>query len=212
MPKILNPTLDYKCFLCESQANYISFNSKKLRCTEKITQCPGFILKAEESRSTNMSKLDRRNHMKLMSNKGNAKLKTLHKDSKWRNNKGANISNAKVKNGSAIDPSKKSDWQLYEDTVDRITRSSWIYNNVLINPTGLIRGKDYELDHKYSKQQGFINGIPAEYIGHYTNLHLVQQSINRQKYNTCSITKEELYALVYATMPSDSPSSETTTS
>ena len=196
MPKLLNPSNNYKCFLCESQATYISFNSKKYRCVEKITQCPGFIKKAEESRQQNMSKIDRQKHMKNMSDKANAKLHKLHQDPEWRKIKGENISKNKIINGSAIDPINKSAWKLYEDDVDRITRTNWIYNQSIINPLGLERGKDYELDHKYSKQQGFKDNIPAEFIGSYKNLHLIERSTNRRKYNTCSITFEELYSLM----------------
>ena len=82
MPKINNT--DYTCFLCGSQANYISFNSKKYRCVDKITQCPGFISKAEAGRQKSITPEQRKSHMKLMSTNGNAKLKELHKDFNWR--------------------------------------------------------------------------------------------------------------------------------
>lgn len=209
MPKIYT---NNTCFLCGSQANFISFNSKKFRCVEKITQCPGFISKAELSRQKNISKTDRINHMKLMSKNGNAILEKLHNDKEWRNIKSKNISIGKVKNGTAISPELKTEWKLYENEVDRHTRDSWIYNQDKINPTNLIRGKEFELDHKYSKCQGFQNKIPPEIIGHYSNLCMIDRSTNRKKYSKCSITIEELYSGINSTMPSDSPSSETTIS
>jgi hypothetical protein len=86
-------------------------------------------------------------------------------------------------------------WEAYENKVDRITRDSWIYHQSIINPLDLPRGNEYELDHKFSKHQGFINNIPPEIIGHHTNLQLIPRHSNRKKYNKCSITLEELFRL-----------------
>lgn len=94
MPKLTTVSNDYKCYLCEGQAFYISFNSKKMRCVEKITQCPGFIKKAEASRQQNTTTEERRSHMKYMSDRGNAVLKELHTDSDWVAEKGSKISKA----------------------------------------------------------------------------------------------------------------------
>jgi hypothetical protein len=207
MPKLTNPTINDTCFLCGCQAFYISFNSKRLRCVEKISRCPGHAAKAEAVRQQRMSKADRIEHMKLMSKNGNATLKKLHADEGWRRVKGHNISVAKT----SILEGRKDEWILYESIVDRITRESWIYHKEKINPDNLFRGKDYELDHMYSKHQGFLNNVPADIIGHYANLKLITRHSNRQKYNKCSITLDELYSLIgiNSTMPSDSPSSLT---
>jgi len=147
-----------------------------------------------------------------MSKNGNHKLKELHKSEEWRNIKGKNITDGKVRNGSATNPLLKTEWKLYEDSVDRITRSSWIYHKHKINPTNLVRGKEFELDHKYSKKDGFTNNIPPEVIGHYSNLAMIEKSKNRKKYSNSSITLDELYCGFHSTIPSDSPSSETTIS
>lgn len=189
MPKLTTITPDNTCFLCGSQAHYISFNSKQMRCVEKITQCTGFAKKAEASRQKNMSKEDRRAHMKLMSERGNKQLVDLHTNEQWRRNKGNNISKAKT----TIPTDQKSDWIIYEGIVDRITRESWLYHNSKINPDNLPRGREYELDHKYSKHQGFLNNVPPEVIGHYSNLQMIPRHSNRKKYNKCSITLNELY-------------------
>ena len=83
MPKLTTNNVNYTCFLCGCQAFYISCNSKKMRCVEKITQCPGFVKKAEESRQRSMTTKERRIHMKKMSERGNAVLKELHTYSDW---------------------------------------------------------------------------------------------------------------------------------
>lgn len=188
MPKLTIVNSDCKCFLCGEQAFFVSFNSKQFRCVEKITQCPGFVSKAENSRRNNTSKEDRLHHMKKMSEAGNTRLKELHKDKDWRRKKGWNISNSKT----SYPLDRRTEWELYENTVDRITRESWIYHNDKINPHGLVRGTDYELDHKYSKIQGFLNNVSPEIIGHYLNLELIPRYANRSKRVKCSITLEEL--------------------
>ena len=189
MPKLTTITPNNTCFLCGSQAHYISFNSKQMRCVEKITQCPGHAKKAEESRQKNMTKEERQAHMKKMSLRGNKKLAELHTDEKWRRTKGNNVSKAKT----TIPVEQQSNWIIYEGIVDRITRESWMYHNSKINPENLPRGREYELDHKYSKHQGFLNNIPPEVIGHYSNLQMIPRHSNRKKYNKCSITIEQLY-------------------
>lgn len=191
MPKLTTIDVNNTCYLCGCQAHYISFNSKKMRCVKKITQCPGFVEKAEAGRQRNMSADQRRVHMKNMSTRGNAVLKELHNNENWRRQKGQNVSKGK----STIPVDQQPLWEAYESKVDRITRESWIYHQHLINPMGLTRGKEYELDHKFSKYQGFINNVPPEVIGHYTNLQLIPRHSNRKKYNKCSITLEELIQL-----------------
>jgi hypothetical protein len=189
VPRLSSDNTDNICFLCGQQANFISVNSKQFRCVEKVTQCPGFVKKAETSRQQRISKDDRIKHMKRMSKNGNARLKELHTNSDWRRQKGVNISNAK----STIPAENKPQWEVYESLVDRITRDSWLYHYEKINPHNLPRGTLYELDHMFSKHQGFLNNVPPEMIGHYSNLQLVTRHVNRTKYNKCSITIDQLY-------------------
>lgn len=99
MPKLTTNDVNNTCYLCGCQAHYISFNSKKMRCVEKITQCPGFVEKAEASRQRNMSADQRRAHMKSMSQRGNAVLKERHTDQAWVSAKGSKISDAVKRRG-----------------------------------------------------------------------------------------------------------------
>lgn len=83
--------------------------------------------------------------------------------------------------------------QLYYRDVSRYTEQSYRKHFSLINPGNLPRdGKSFELDHKYSKMAGFRDGIPAEVIGHWTNLEMLPASENNSKWINCSISKEEL--------------------
>ena len=237
MPKLTTNDVNNTCYLCGCQAHYISYNSKKMRCVEKITQCPGFVEKAEASRQKNMSKEQRCAHMKKMSDKGNAVLKELHIDQAWLANKGNRISKAvqqrgghagesnpmfgkshsaktkqilsnrannrnpscyvdatetKIARGLAIPKEQKTEWELYREQVLNHTYKSWKHHQTKINPLGLERGNEYELDHKFSITEGFKQNVDPEIIGHYSNLELLPKDDNRSKRIKCSITLEEL--------------------
>lgn len=240
MPKLTTNDVNNTCYLCGCQAHYISFNSKKMRCVEKITQCLGFVEKAEASRQRNMSADQRRAHMKSMSQRGNAVLKERHTDQEWVSAKGSKISDAvkrrgghsgknnpmfgkthskkslelltekannrnpecysnatdtKVAKGLAIPKEQKTEWELYREQVLNYTYKSWQHNEHKINPAGLTRGSEYELDHKFSITEGFKQNISPEIIGHYTNLELLPKGANRSKRIKCSITLDELTQL-----------------
>lgn len=240
MPKLITECVDNTCYLCGCQAYFISYNSKKLRCVEKITQCPGFVKKAEETRQKNISKEKRRAHMKNMSEKGNTILKELHTNKDWLTAKGDKISKSienrgghigennpmyrkshssitkkkmsekankrdpecylnatdtKIQRGLAIPKEQKTKWELYREQVLNYTNKNWQHCQDKINPLGLQRGKNYELDHKYSITEGFKHNVDPIIIGHYTNLELLTTEINRSKRIKCSITLAELTQL-----------------
>jgi hypothetical protein len=208
-----------------------------MRCVEKITQCTGFVKKAEASRQNNMTAEERCSHMKQMSERGNATLKKLHTDSDWIAEKGSKISKAvksrgghsgvnnpmygkshsvdtkqrlserankrdpscytnatetKISRGMAIPKEQKSEWDLYREHVLNHTYKSWQHHQDKINPLGLERGSEYELDHKFSITEGFKQAVDPSVIGHYANLELLPKLVNRSKRITCSITLEEL--------------------
>lgn len=237
MPKLTIIDECYTCFLCGRQAFYISVNTKKMRCVEKITQCPGFVQKAEKSRQKNTTEEERKAHMKALSAKGNAALKQLHADEEWLAAKSNKISSAvkkrgghsgtnnpmygkhhsektlavlcekanqrdpkcynkatetKIDRGIAISKDLKSEWELYREQVIRHTYKSWRDHSDVINPQGLPRGEEYELDHKFSITEGFKQRIDPSIIGDYRNLELLPKLDNRSKYIACSITLEEL--------------------
>jgi len=115
MPKITT-TINNTCFYCGSQALYISYNSKKFRCVEKISQCPTISKKQEKARQQNISVEKRLNHMKIMSKKGHSKLRELHKDKKWVSNKSNKISTAIKKRGGHIGQNNPMYGKKHSDT------------------------------------------------------------------------------------------------
>ena len=48
-----------KCYLCGSDAQFQSVNSKQYRCSEKVTQCPGFVSKALKTRKERYPRKER---------------------------------------------------------------------------------------------------------------------------------------------------------
>lgn len=55
----------------------------------------------------------------------------------------------------------------------------------------------YDLDHIYSKKEGFRNKIAPEIIGSVINLRYMPASENRSKKSRCDMTKEELLTKYY---------------
>lgn len=86
---------------------------------------------------------------------------------------------------------KKS--EAYYREVREITKKSWVKHYLKINPQRITRSNDYHLDHIYSISEGFRNNIPAEIIGHWTNLRLIPKIENSSKGASCHKTKEQLY-------------------
>ena len=99
----------------------------------------------------------------------------------------------KSKNGHCRTDEEKSALELYMIEVENFTKDSWYYSFSRINPNGLERGKEYHLDHVYSRKEGFDNNVPAKVIGHWTNLQMLPAKENNGKSSKCHKTKEQLY-------------------
>lgn len=101
----------------------------------------------------------------------------------------------KIRNGHAVSDQLRTNYELYEAKVNKITEYNYRHYKHLINPLGLRRARTngWHLDHKFSKQQGFIEQIPPEIIGHWSNLEMLWATENRKKYMGCSTSKETLF-------------------
>lgn len=231
------------CDYCGALAQFVSVNTKKFRCEEKVTRCPALIKQQEESRQKKWSNEERRAHMKRMSDSGNSKIRELSEDANWRENKSRKISQkcvergghngylnpmfgkshksstkekqrskaqlrpksvyesqtqTKVDRGLAVAKEDLTEFEVYKQTVTNLTRESWLKWESTINPNELPRGKEYELDHKFSIMQGFIEGISAQIIAHPANLEIVSQKYNRTKNKKCSVTIDQLLESVHS--------------
>jgi hypothetical protein len=81
--------------------------------------------------------------------------------------------------------------QGYSARVDRVTKNSLKKIPACPGKRGKHRG-EYQVDHRFSKMQGFLNGIDPDIIGHHENLEWVLTEENCSKRMKCSITIEEL--------------------
>lgn len=101
------------------------------------------------------------------------------------------LSDANIANG-ATPRHLRSLKQLYYDRVVYFTKLSWKNYFNKINPTRLNRS-EIDLDHIYSIQQGFRDNIPPYIIGHWTNLRMLNKSLNYSKGMRCDKTQEQLF-------------------
>lgn len=88
---------------------------------------------------------------------------------------------------------KKDDYQLYRYLVNFYTNKNQLSIMDNYDKRGLagIQGA-YQLDHKYSIIQGYLNVVSPELIGSLQNLKFVPWEENASKQSKCSITLEEL--------------------
>lgn len=103
------------------------------------------------------------------------------------------VNETKAERGIIRPEEERSARELYNEQVEIHTKDSWYYYYSKINPDGLERGQEYHLDHIYSRKSGFDNSVPAEIIGHWTNLRLMPAKENNGKGPRCDKTLEQLY-------------------
>jgi len=101
------------------------------------------------------------------------------------------LSDANITNG-ATPKHLRSLKQLYYERVMYFTKISWRDHFDKINPTRLNRS-ELDLDHIYSKHQGFEDNIPPYIIGHWTNLRMLDKKKNSSKGKKCDKTKKQLF-------------------
>ncbi len=104
------------------------------------------------------------------------------------------LSEAATKRYSGVD---RTEINQYYKEVKKITKRSWKKYWHLINQSGVTRSPDWHLDHIFSIREGFSNSIPAEIIGHWTNLRIIAREQNSSKGSDCHKTKEQLYEDYY---------------
>ena len=106
----------------------------------------------------------------------------------------AKIVATKVERGDCSSQEMKSDKIIYLEKVSFFTRYSIRNYFQIINPSYETIGiRNYHIDHLFSKNQGFLQGIPPEVIGNPLNLRAIHWRDNLSKGQTCIITIEHLY-------------------
>lgn len=102
----------------------------------------------------------------------------------------------KIERGWIIPDEFLSDYQIYRKKVKRLTEVTYKVYKSIINPNNLERvtnGKNgFQLDHKYSIIEGFLNNVEPEVISHHCNLQMMEWGSNRTKSKRCDIDLEQL--------------------
>ena len=76
------------------------------------------------------------------------------------------------------------------------TRKYWRTHQAEINPEGHERTYwGYHVDHIYSIRDGFVNNVPPEIVGHWTNLRMIKRKDNQCKSQRSDRTLEETVEL-----------------
>ena len=100
-----------------------------------------------------------------------------------------------IASGLWLDPALKTDWQRYEQEVDRLTNQNYKKYKEIINPDNLTRGRTrgtYQLDHVMSKIDGFKEGVDPKLISHPANLRMLTSTENQSKNSKSQYTKNQL--------------------
>ena len=100
-----------------------------------------------------------------------------------------------IASGLWLDPALKTDWQRYEQEVDRLTNQNYKKYKEIINPDNLTRGRTrgtYQLDHVMSKIDGFKEGADPKLISHPANLRMLTSTENQSKNSKSQYTKNQL--------------------
>jgi len=103
------------------------------------------------------------------------------------------IKETRVSSGDWISDDSKSDLEKYRLAVKKITAKSYHDHYYKINPNNLTRSRyQYHVDHIFSVEEGFKQKVPAEVIGHWTNLRMLWHLDNSIKNTKCHTTLKQL--------------------
>jgi hypothetical protein len=97
--------------------------------------------------------------------------------------------------GRQVDPQHIDRFREYVFKVYKETRETLKQHNIKnIELRGMEKG--YELDHKFSIYDGFVNQIPHKLIAHHKNLQVIPTHQNRSKGSSSSISLKELLSFI----------------
>jgi len=103
------------------------------------------------------------------------------------------IKRSRVASGDWVSDADRDELELYRIAVKKISAKSYHDHYYKINPKNLPRSRyKYHLDHIFSVEEGFKQGISPEVIGHWTNLRMLWHLDNSVKNIKCHKTLEQL--------------------
>ena len=98
-----------------------------------------------------------------------------------------------TKNGKWVPDELKTDYELYVREVRKETERVYKEYIDIIDPERKRKCGEYELDHIFSKKDGFLNNIPICYIANVSNLRIITKSENASKNYKSDKTIEQLF-------------------
>ena len=90
-------------------------------------------------------------------------------------------------------PTQRTDFKSYRASVETYTRISYRDCLHLIENNHLPRGSENHLDHIYSVYDGWYNNVPAELVGHWSNLRMLPAFDNLSKSCGSDKTLDQLW-------------------
>lgn len=106
----------------------------------------------------------------------------------------------KIERGLIIPDKFLSDYQKYRKLIKKLTEETYKKYKDIINPNNFKRVTNgnigYQLDHRYSIFEGFLDDVDPKLMSSHHNLQMLEWSKNRKKGKDCSITLNELTKLV----------------
>ena len=106
----------------------------------------------------------------------------------------AKIRKSRISSGDWIADEDRTDLEKYRLLVKKISAKSYHDHYYKINPDNISRSRyKYHLDHIFSVEEGFKQGVCAEVIGHWTNLRMLWHLDNSIKNTKCHKTLKQLH-------------------
>lgn len=93
-----------------------------------------------------------------------------------------------------IDPNDAASFRAYRNRVNRHTNKNYRLYKDILESHGLIRSRENHIDHIFSVYEAWEKGIPAEIVGHWTNLRIIDGRLNSSKHTRSDKSVEQLYA------------------
>ncbi len=104
----------------------------------------------------------------------------------------------KIENGMMVADDKLPSFTLYKRLVKTASNKTYRECKKIINPENLIRGRNqYQLDHRCSVLEGFLNHIPVFIISDVVNLQMLSEYANGSKNSKSDISPKELVTHFY---------------
>lgn len=111
-----------------------------------------------------------------------------------------NTTKTKIERGWIIPDEFLNDYRKYCKDVRNLTEKTYKKYKDIINPNNLKRVTNgnigFQLDHKYSIIEGFLNDVEPEIISNQHNLQMLEWNKNRNKSKKCSIGLDELIEMI----------------